>query len=279
MSTVYPVESFQIKARHIDQTFHIDVALPTSYASGSDRTFPIAYVLDGNMAFHTAANIASLCARDIMEPGLPEAIVVGIGYPNPADLSLLRVRDLTPPDSVDDWFADVYRASAGRRAESGGAHEFLEFIQTELHADIARRYRVEPTAAIFGDSYGGLFTYYALLARAELFDRYWIGSPGVFGSGTYLLEQLQGRLSAGFERPTRVCLTLGALERSGTVHGILREEIYQQIASAYDHLLAAFNRSPTPNLAVTHHEFPDETHISVFPVALMRAWRELMRGG
>lgn len=277
MSTVYKTESFQLTSPDVGDTFHIDVSLPDVYEVAVKQDWPVAYVLDGNLAFHLAATTNALCGRDLLDPQMKPAIVVGIGYPNPSDLSLLRVRDFTPQGSVDDWFADVYLPLTGKRAESGGADAFLAFIQQQLHPEICSRYRVRgDTAAIFGDSYGGLFTLYALLQQASLFDRYWIGSPGVFGAALPLLDRLAPRLDAGFEHNTRIAVTLGAEERHRSVQGLLQEEIYQHIASSYDRIVATLQAVERTNLSVAAKEFASETHTSVFPASFTYAWRFLM---
>ncbi len=278
MATVYPTESFELYAPEIGQRFHIDVALPDDYHQNPERSYPVAYTLDGNLMFHLVAMTNSLCARDVLDPGVGPAIVVGIGYPNPSELSVLRVRDYTPEGSVDDWFAEVYVALTGRKAESGGAAAFLKFISVDLHAAVAQRYRLRgETATLLGDSYGGLFSYYAFLEAAERFDRYWLGSPGVFGAGAPLLDRLPERLAAGFGCETRVSVTLGSVERHGSVAGTLPQEIYQEMAQSYDVIAAALAAHDGSNLLVDAREFADETHVSVLAPALTHAWRFLMR--
>jgi predicted alpha/beta superfamily hydrolase len=278
MSTVYATESFDLYCPVIGQRFRIHVALPDGYHEQTESAWPVAYVLDGNLMFHLAAMTSSICARDLIDGGVGPAIVVGIAYPDPAEFGLLRVRDFTPPGSVDDWFAEAYVALAGKRAESGGADDFLSFIMDALDDQIRRRYRVQgDSAAILGDSYGGLFTYYAMLRQAPLFDRYWIGSPGIFGAGRYLLDQLEERLARGFERETRIALTLGGEERLGSIGDALPEEIYQAIAASYDLIGAALDRFDGRNLDFRCREFDGETHVSVLAPALTYAWRFLMR--
>jgi ferri-bacillibactin esterase len=271
-------ETFDLPAEHIDQTFRIHVALPAAYGQNPSATFPIAYVLDADLLFGTAATTMKMCATDQIDPSVAPAIIVGIGYTDPEQMSILRVRDLTPENSVDDWFAELHVQTAGRKAEGGGAAAFLSFIEQELDPQIHERYRSEEeTATIFGDSYGGLFAYYAFLQRSRLFDRFWIGSPGVLGCGGYLFDELPPVLERGFERPTRVFLSLGELERTGSVHGSLPVEIYQEIATAYDRLRVDFTRREITNLTVEAKEFEGETHSSVVPAALNRAYRFLLR--
>ena len=277
-STVYPTESFRLYGEASAQLYHIDIALPADYYKQPDKTWPVAYVLDGNLMFHLAGMTNSLCARDTLEPGIPSAIVVGIGYPDPDELSILRVKDYTPPGSVDDWFADIYKFIAGRKAESGGAPEFLDFILKTLHPEILAKYRVAgDSAALFGDSYGGLFTYYAFTQQAPLFDRYWFGSPGIFGAGENLLDELIPRLKLGVSKPTRIALTLGETERNGSIKGTMPLEMYQVISNSYDRIINDLHENPVANLEFAARQFEDETHVTVLAPGFTWAWRYLMR--
>lgn len=277
IANMYGYETFELTARHIDQTFRMHVALPLTYAQADQDQFRLVYVLDADLAFGLAASTMMLTAGDLIDPGVAPAVIVGIGYDQPQDMNILRVRDLTPEGSVDDWFAESYKQLAGRPAESGGAAAFLEFIESELHPEVTRRFRVEEcTAAIMGDSYGGLFTYFTFLKQSPLFDRYWMGSPGVTGCGRYLLDELSPLLAQGLDRPTRVFLSLGERERKGSVGDALPVEIYREIASAYDRLYTSFTDSSVPDLQFAAMEFPQETHTSVIPAAFCRAYRFLL---
>lgn len=154
------------------------------------------------------------------------------------------------------------------------AARFLEFLETDLHDAISSRYRLrDETAALLGDSYGGLFTFFAMLEASPRFERFWIGSPGVFGRGRYLLDRLSTRLAAGFDRPTRIALTLGAGERSLSVGGALREEIYQEIALSFDAIVAALETAAVADLDFAAREFEDESHVSVMAPGFTFAWR------
>jgi len=275
---MYGYATFDLKARHIDQVFRIQVATPVGYEADPDASYPLMYVTDGDLSFGLAATCMMLGSMDLIDPGVSPAIVVGIGYDTPLEMGVIRVRDLTPENSVDDWFAESYVQTAGRRAESGGADAFIEFIVNELHPEILNRFRVAgDTAALMGDSYGGLFTFYNLLKGTPLFDRLWVGSPGVLGCGHYLLDQLPERLERGFEVPTRVYGSLGALERTGSIGGVLEQEIYQDLADSYAVIDAALSAYEGPNFVYASREFEGETHSSVVPAAFSQAYRFLMR--
>ncbi len=139
MSTVYRTEPFQLVSPKVGNTFHIDVSLPDVYDVATKQDWPVACVLDGNLVFHLAATTSALCGRDLLDPEMKPAIVFGIGYPDPSDLSLLRVSDLAPNDSVDDWFAVVFRPLSGQRVARGGAGAILHFISHQLHREVCAR--------------------------------------------------------------------------------------------------------------------------------------------
>src|SRR5438874_9408404 len=91
MSANYPRKSLRnteervLTCRTLGRDYHLSVALPESYAT-SGQSYPVLYLLDGDLFFGMAANLTPpLCAS----MGKPEPIVVGIGY------------DL---ESMDEWF-------------------------------------------------------------------------------------------------------------------------------------------------------------------------------
>ena len=206
---------FDMKAEHIDQVYRMQVALPMSYALDTSARFPVIYVTDADMIFGTASEIGFLAAQDSLDPNVAPAIIVGIGYDDPAMLGFNRTRDFTPEEVLDDWFINYQEQNLGIPVVTGGADAFLDFIENELHPEIRSRYRVEgDTAALMSNSMGGVFSYYAFLKNSALFDRYWIGSPAIFGRGTYLVDQLPERLEAGFDRPTYIYMSIGEYERN-----------------------------------------------------------------
>ena len=154
----------------------------------------------------------------------------------------------------------------------GGAAEFLRFIEDELHPRIVGDYRVETEGTGFlGDSFGGLFTAYAFQQRSPVFDRYWMGSPGLLPADE-LLDGLPAAIAQGFERDTRVFVTMGELEETGAVG------IYNDLAVGTRRLLDIFEANPAENLTVTSRVYPDATHITTVPPALTDAFTALFMG-
>ena len=267
---IYDTEAFVMNSTNVGDDFLIAVSLPATYGTG-EQSYKLVYVLDANISFGMTAEIARLFQVDLIRPGVPEMVLVGIGYPEPQRAGILRARDLTPAGSLSDELDQLLR-SAPVFDGVGGAAEFLRFIEDELHPRIVADYRVETEGVGFlGDSFGGLFTAYAFQQRSPVFDRYWMGSPGLLPA-TELLEGIPAAIAQGFERDTRVFITLGELEETGAVG------IYNDLAVATRRLLGIFDTNPAENLTVTSKVYPDATHITTVPPALTDAFTALFMG-
>jgi len=115
---------------------------------------------------------------------MPETIVAGIGNPIrafPTDDErwskwlAWRMRDLSPTHTqqIDDAFGI-------ENIQSGGAPDFLQFLELELIPFIEKEYSAKSTNRIYaGFSLGGLFGLYALFQRPALFQNYIIGSASI----------------------------------------------------------------------------------------------------
>jgi uncharacterized protein len=165
-NTVNGVEDFSLyntKAEYITSEFAADsffilVSVPDDYNLGSMR-YPVIYVLDGDIAFGMATSISRYLQ---IGDNIPETIVVGIGYGS-LNKSVVKKRNR-------DY----------RPEQTGGADNFLEFINKELIPYIDENYRtVSGDRTITGYSLGGLFCLYALFTKPESFNKYIIGSPNL----------------------------------------------------------------------------------------------------
>ena len=146
-----------------DKDYTLYVALPASYSSSSDA-YPVVYLLDGDMWFGLTTGIANVLGIPTLLglEGLPELIIVGIGYAT---------------HDVLEWFG----VREGDLSPAVGAGEFLSFIQQELTPYIDSNYRTDPTdRTMLGHSLGGLFSLYALFHAPETFNRYIAVSPSIY---------------------------------------------------------------------------------------------------
>lgn len=99
----------------------------------------------------------------------------------------------------------------------------------------------------------------------------------MFGVRRHILDRLPQRLSQGFTRDTSLALTLGGIERTGSIGTNLPHEIYREGARSYDAIVAELENREIAQLSFCAREFEDETHTSVFAVSFTYAWRRLMQ--
>ena len=173
--------------------------------------WPVLYMLDGNAAFDflTPEHLA-------LVPGL---MVVGVGYDT--DRQFMRERrtlDFTAPDltaaGADAQGLRPDPVHAGRLA--GGAARFHADLTGPLRALAEAGLPVDPKRrTLWGHSFGGLFTLYALLRHPQAFAAYAAISPSIWWD-----EPLIKRVAAAAERLEplpKLLLALGDKEkRSGS---------------------------------------------------------------
>lgn len=273
-SVVTGAQSFTIDSKYVREGFRIHVGLPPSYFDNPEQTYPVIYRTDANLNFDSLYSKTKALQLDVIEPGFPEVIVVGIAYPNPSEWMVKRQRDMTPEGTVSDIAVAIYRDGKpgtifkglpGLDRYRGGADDFLKFITDELDPVVRKAYRTDgKRAGLFGASYGGLFSYYAFLKRTPLFNRYWIGSVGIVTKeGRYLIDQLPTVLNEGPFDDVRICMTLGEKE--------IGDPFYGEVSVSYNQILTILNAKPTSGLTVGSRVIPDATHYSSEPAAEMEA--------
>ncbi len=249
------------------RTYRISVALPERPPGPEGH--PTLYVLDAHSMFFTAVDVVRAWAR--RPRGSVDAIVVGIGYPEGVDVEAARAHDLTPEPPKGSAPPAFMRPGM----TFGGADAFLRFLRTELQPELARRYPVDARReALFGHSFGGLFTLYTLLADPDAFDVYLAASPSLWFGGGLIAERV-GALEAA---PTaRVLLVNGEYEQR--LPPGLAEAPGAAARAAQLTKLAQLDRASAfaaqlrrqPSLSVAHVILAAEDHGSVVPAALGRA--------
>ncbi len=226
--------------------------------------YPVIYVLDGNTTFGTAVDVAGGYAR---RPDGPPALVVGIGYPEDLDPRKERTFDLTPSITADP----------PEGAGTGGAEDFLRFIEQELKPEIAARFPVdEGQETLFGHSLGGLFTLYALVNDPASFAVFAASSPSIWFEDRFLQQpQVRGRLVPKLQATQavpRVLITVGEREQPSApaTEDERRNAQRAQVDNARE--FAAF-LDALPGVASEFVVFADEDHGSVKTAAVARAVR------
>ena len=264
-------ETFMMESTVTGRSYQIFVALPRGYEE-SDSLYPVLYGVDANGQFGTIVD----AVRAMPFEGLPEPLVIGIGYPVGPFWNALspRAGDLTPtPDPVEvEREAEEYPQFPPMEG-SGGGPGFLRFIREELIPYVEANYKASSEGrALYGHSFGGLFGTYALFAGEGTFSRFVIGSPSYWWDNRASFE-----LEAEFSRangflPAKVFFSVGLLEE---VPG--EEDAQYRMVSNLREFLDILEERGYKELTFASEFFPDENHTSVIPATISRGLRFVFR--
>jgi hypothetical protein len=275
-----PVDQFELPHPSGNGSFKISVSRAAHVPEGA--SIPVLYVLDADIGFALAAEVARLRGTMGM---LPTAMVVGIGYGvGFAEFAKLRTADLTPP------LSDAGREALGGMTsfigdQDGGADAFLAFLAETLVPEIGRRY-AEASATdriLFGHSLGGLFTAYALLNRPDAFTTFLANSPSLWWDGFAILGHLPAFADklAKLDCQPRVLIGVGGKEQDLPTK--VPAGMAMSLAEAQAVVTASRMVDAVPEFAaaladaglteVEHVIYADEDHGSVVPAAMMRGLR------
>jgi predicted alpha/beta superfamily hydrolase len=265
-ATIIASEFRIFESKQTGRRYRISIALPYSYFDSPDATFPfderlikwpVVYLTDANFYFGLVTDMVramSWCGRP------SDAIIVGIGYeeqndPQKAwrDSVSRREYDFTPlPSEKEESEASEWLK---RTIETGGAGQFLQFIEQELIPAIESEFNADPNRRILvGHSLGGLFVAYAIFAIPGLFDSYIIGSPALDYGEKCVFKQEDQYSREHKELMAKVFLWVGELEESTDdcmVSNTLR-------------LAAILDTRKYEGLTLVKRIFPDENHCEVF---------------
>jgi uncharacterized protein len=190
-------------SKPLNDSLSIFISLPDGYDTAMQH-YPVAYLLDANLYFDIMATVIHKYA----EVGLaPQVIVAGIGYKDFPTMDSLRNRDYTYPVAIPEY----------EMSTSGGADNFLSFIDSELTPYIDNTYRTDTSRRILmGHSLGGYFTMYALseylAGKNNTFTGYIAASPSLHYNRYYLLDQLEKTKPVNNRRAIKSYISYGSLE-------------------------------------------------------------------
>lgn len=259
-------EAFEYQSKAVGDKMAIGIWSPPEmfFARMGKKKPPldIIYVLDGSFMLGMAASMCLLHTGDALNPGFTPVLLVGLDYPIGQINS--RSRDYMPVNSAPPSMKE--KLFALPQTTPGGADKFLAFLETELDPLIRSKYNVsDRPAGILGDSAGGCFTYYAFLRQSKLFDRYWLGSPGVFTSEVDYIALVDGILKGTLVHPTKLFLSVGSRELAGGHDG------FEDMGRNYTRLVSALNRHPNERLSWASKIYDGHTHSSVIAPAMNEA--------
>jgi uncharacterized protein len=238
----------RITSAAVGDSFVIRVRIPESYEQSTGR-FPVAYVLDADIWFGLATDIAD----NLPAHGeTPEVVVVGIAHGGTVDnWWQKRARDFLPACRRTAPPPDLPLA--------GGAEKFQEFLAAELFPFIEGHYRVLPdNRTLVGFSGGGTFAAHTLFTRPELFHRYVIIAPSLWWDEEQIFATEELYHSRNAKLSAIVFCAIGDSDDPAT--SLPRWQRFNKLVAGRQY----------EGLRWTSHVCPDETHLSTFPTAFTR---------
>lgn len=210
---------FSIQSTANGATYDIKVGLPANYDPSVEKYATI-YVLDGEEDFDF---VSSQCKEITDKNAVENVLVVGIGYGQ--DRSI----DYTPTKIS---------------SVTGGAPEFLNFIETQLIPEMEKQFGVDTARSsrvILGHSYGGLFGANVFCVDNELFGNYILLSPSLWFDDLISLKLEKDYRQHNKDRSQLVFMGIGAAENFGRMQAPF-EAFYQTLRDNYSDIKLTKNR-------------------------------------
>ena len=275
------LEQFTLAHPSGEGLLQISVAAPAVEAP--DAEVPVLYVVDGDVLFGMAAEIARAVSS---VAGFPAHYVVGIGYDAAySDFLKLRTADLTPPIGAEALESLGALGTAIGGENNGGAGAFLAFLTGILRPEITARYprTAGGTPVLFGHSLGGLFTAHALLTGPDSFASFIVSSPSLWWDGFSIFQKMpvfKERIAA-MPRQPRVFVDVGAREQDVPTSvpeglGVTLEEAQAQISAARmvdgaKEFADALREAGVAELR--HVAFAEDDHVSAAQAGILHGMR------
>ena len=264
LNTPWPLrgsESFAFSSESVGDSLAVGVWKPDAQflqlTNRAEEPLDILYVLDGAWALAFAATICQLQLVDLVKPGFPPLLLVGIDYLE--DKLNARTRDYTHTDLA----TPLAEGEMPPEATIGGADNFLRFLEDELDPFIRSSYDVtDKPAGILGDSYGGTFTFHAFRRQTKLFDKYFLGSPGLFDTDVDYIAEVKALVEGDLVHDTKMYLSFGAMEANGGI------SFYEEMGRNYNSLLSVLHSTPNDRLEFASKMYPSHTHTTILAPAI-----------
>lgn len=252
-------EVWTVPDRLSGRTYQVYVALPPSYATSPDRTYPVLYVTDAHYAFPVIRQLARRMNLD--EPVIAEHILVGLSYAQGDDGMISRTRDYTPSA----------RPTAKPGTEGGGP-AYQDWLKTSALPFIDSKYRTDPAQRLLlGHSFGGLLASQILFSDPDLFSGYVLGSPSLWFNGREIFQREANYAANHRDLDANVFMYIGEKETPSGTKG----NRYDMVADNARMATALTSRN-YPNLEIDKLVVEGEDHLTVAPIGFMRALEALL---
>jgi predicted alpha/beta superfamily hydrolase len=231
----------RMHSRILDKDIQLSVHVPDDHDT-SDVRYPVLYI------FQTHFEQVSGAVKNLYDYGLtPKIIVV----------------------SIDNYeFGYLTPTKIESNPNSGKADLFLQFFKEELFSLIDSKYRTHPYRIIFSNSWGAMFSAYAILAKPDVFNAAIASIPWIKydEENRYLINNVDKFL------------------RNNEYHNFLYMSMDNEsvILSDLETFLNVLKKIPKQGLEWEYHYWPEEDHTST-PYrsvysglrSLFKAWNQI----
>ncbi|MEW5251328.1 alpha/beta hydrolase [Microbulbifer sp. 2201CG32-9] len=245
-------EIYTVDSKVLARKYNVYVKLPAGYSDekNKDESYPVLYLNDGPHTFKVASGVTHLRQMN-------KAIVVGIDFAHGEKGQYSRVRDLTP-ELDESW----------TRYKTGGATQYLKFIEKELIPFVESHYRADPSRRILsGHSLGGLFGAWVLLTKPELFSSYILTSPSLWFKNELILSLEDHYATKHKSLNANVFLATGALET------IKKSHMLNDMVDGHQRFVRRLRSRNYQGLQIQDEVVNGTDHYSTFPVGLTKGFR------
>ncbi|MBS1659639.1 MAG: alpha/beta hydrolase [Bacteroidetes bacterium] len=233
-----------IASKILQENRTVYIHYPKPDSSNINKRFPVLYLMDGESHFDMLAQYADYLSRWDVK-AIPQMIVVGVA-------NTKRTRDLTPSESIFNYYGKPDTSATSWMRPSGGNEKFLQFISQELIPYVDSNYKTISYKILAGHSFGGIASINCLLTHPGMFDAYVAISPSFWWDREYVLKLADKRLREGTVLYKTLFYSDGneGMDDSSTFHTNLL---------TFDSLLSV---RKIKGLVRTYKYYPTETHMT-----------------
>lgn len=242
----------EIQSKELAEKRTLNIYLPEGYNQDDSTKYPVIYLLDGS-ADEDFIHVVGLVQFNSFEwiNQVPKSIVVGIA-------TVDRRRDFTFPTTIEE--------DKKAYPTTGHSDKFIAFIEKELQPYIDKKYKINTTKTIIGQSLGGLLATEILLKKSTLFNKYIIISPSLWWDNGSLLNQNSRILEDSFNQQTNIYIGVG---KEG-----LTPTIIPRVMEVDANLLTEkMKASKSKTLKIYFDYLPQEDHATIMHQAVFNAFK------
>lgn len=240
-----------LQSKELGEQRQLNIYLPADYPKDDTSRYAVIYLLDGSADedFIHVSGIVQFYSFPWIKR-IPKSIVVGIS-------TVDRRRDFTFPTTI--------QSDKERYPTTGHSDHFIAFIEKELQPFIKKKFRVNQSTTLIGQSLGGLLATEILFSKPDLFDNYIIISPSIWWDNGSLLNASPVTLKQTTAQK-QVYIGVGKEGLTSTANPRVMEVDANLLADK-------INAIKNPAVRVIFDYLPNEDHATIAHQAILNAFK------